>query len=115
MGLLLTWLFSALSVLGGAYVLPGASVESFGVALVVALVLGLINITLKPVLKLLTLPINLLTLGLFGVVLNALLLMLVDELVSGFSLGGFWSAVLLSFVMSLIMAVLSGLVKDDEA
>jgi putative membrane protein len=113
MGLLLTWVFSSLSLLGGAYLLPGVSVESFGVAMLVALLLGLVSVTLKPILKILTLPINILTLGLFGLVVNGLLILLVDSLVAGFSVEGLLSAILLSLITSLLMAVFGGLVKDE--
>lgn len=114
MGILLTWIFASLSVVAGAYLLPSVSVESFGVAMIVALVLGIIAVTIKPVLKLLTLPINILTLGLFSLVLNALLLMLVDYLVSGFNVGGFISALLMSLIMSFVMVVLESLVKEEK-
>lgn len=112
MGLLLTWLFSSLSLLVGAYLLPSVSVESFGVALIVAFLLGLVSVTLKPILKLLTLPINILTLGLFGLVVNGVLILLVDSLVSGFEVGGLFSAILLSLITCFMMAVFGGLVQE---
>lgn len=113
MGLMLTWIFSSLALLGGAYLMPSVEVDSFGTALVVALLLGLVSITIKPVLKLLTLPINILTLGIFGLIVNGALILLVDALVTGFEVGGLLSAVLLSILMSLFMAIFGGLVKDE--
>lgn len=102
MSLLILWLVNSLAILIGAYVLPWVTVESFGTALLVALVLGIINVILKPILLLITLPINILTLGLFTFVVNALLLLLTDNLIDGFSVGGFWSALLLSLIIGLI-------------
>lgn len=112
MNLLLTWLFSSLSLLAGAYFMPSVSVDSFGVALIVAFLLGLVSVTLKPILKLLTLPINILTLGIFGLVVNGALILLVDAFVDGFAVSGLVSAILLSILTSIIMAILGGLVKD---
>lgn len=102
MSLLLLWLVNSLAILIGAYVLPWVTVASFATALLVALVLGIINVILKPILLLVTLPINILTLGLFTFVVNALLLLLTDNLIDGFSIGGFWSALLLSLIIGLI-------------
>ena len=86
------WVINALALLALPYVFSSIQVESFGTALLVALVLGLINTLLRPLLVLLTLPVTLLTLGLFIFVINALLFRLADYLVSGFDVGGFWSA-----------------------
>jgi len=99
--ILINWFISALVILVVAYILPGVSVSGFFVALVVALVLGLINALIKPVLVILTLPITVLTLGLFVFVINALLIMLAAALVPGFSVSGFLWALLFSLVLSL--------------
>lgn len=114
MGLTLTWIFSSLSLLAGAYLMSSVEVESFGTALIVALLLGLVSVTLKPILKFLTLPINILTLGLFGLVVNGALILLVDALVTGFEVEGLLSAVILSILMSLFMAIFGGLVKEES-
>jgi putative membrane protein len=82
---------------------------SFSTALIVALVLGLINAILRPLLILLTLPVTLLTLGLFIFVINALLFQLADKLIDGFNVGGFWSALIGSVLYSLISWALSSL------
>lgn len=89
-----------------AYLLPGVFLKSFFVALVVAVVLGLFNTVLKPILVVLTLPINILTLGLFTVVINAGLILLTSNLVDGFSVKGFWVALWFSVVLSLVNWIL---------
>jgi putative membrane protein len=91
--------------------LPGVIVEGFISALVLAVVLGAINMFLKPILVLLTLPINILTLGLFSLVINALLIMLASAIVPGFSVSGFWWALAFSLVLSIVTAVLSRISK----
>lgn len=100
------WLVSALAVLIAAYVLPGVHVESFFVALVAAVVLGIINMFLKPVLILLTLPINIVSLGLFTFVINALLVQLASNLVPGFQVDGFLWALAFSVVLSIVHSFL---------
>lgn len=115
MGLTLTWIFSSLSLLAGAYLMPSVEVESFGTALVVALLLGLVSVTLKPILKFLTLPINILTLGIFGLIVNGALILLVDGFVDGFAVEGLLSAMILSVLMSLFMAIFGGLVKEEKS
>lgn len=90
--LLLRWLLNALSVMAVAYFVPGVSVSNFKVALLAALVLGIINALIRPVFLLLSLPINILTLGLFTLVVNALMFWLAASFVSGFHVQGFWAA-----------------------
>jgi putative membrane protein len=89
MNIIVNWLVSALSIMVSAYVLPGVQLEGFFPALVAAVVLGLVNAVIKPILLLLTLPINLLTLGLFTVVINALLVWFTSKLVPGFHIANF--------------------------
>lgn len=95
------WIVSALAILVAAYLIPGVEVTFVG-ALVAAIVLALINIFIKPLVVLLTLPINVLTLGLFSLVINALLVMLASMVVPGFSVDGFLAALLFSILLSLI-------------
>jgi len=102
MGILLNWLASAFVIIIAAYLLPGVHVASFWTALVVALVLGILNVLLKPLLILLTLPITLITFGLFTLVINALLVLLASNLVPGFTVDGFWWALLFSLLISFI-------------
>ncbi|MBL8421065.1 MAG: phage holin family protein [Dechloromonas sp.] len=103
------WVINALALLALPYAFSSIHVESFGTALVVALVLGLINTLLRPLLVLLTLPVTLLTLGLFILVINALLFQLTGHLVSGFDVGGFWSALFGSIGYSVISWALHAL------
>ncbi len=109
MRLLAIWIINALALLALPYVVPSVQVASFGTALIVALVLGLINAVLRPVLVLLTLPVTLLTLGLFIFVINALLFQLAGNLVNGFNVGGFWPALFGSIAYSLMSWALSAL------
>lgn len=105
--ILINWIVSAMVVFSIAYILPGASVVDFTAALVVALALGVINALLKPVFLLLTLPINILTLGLFTFVLNALLIILVSNIVPGFTVDGFLAAFIFGIVLSVVNAVVN--------
>ncbi|HZE86608.1 MAG TPA: phage holin family protein [Methylomirabilota bacterium] len=107
MRILLNWLASALVIIIAAYLLPGIHVASFVTALVVALVLGILNVFLKPFLILLTLPITLLTFGLFTLVINACLILLAGTLVPGFTVDGFWWALFFSILVSIINIVAS--------
>lgn len=109
MSILLNWLLSALAIIVAAYLLPGVKVDSFVTALVVAVVLGVINAFLKPILLFLTLPITILTLGLFSLVINALLVMLSAAIVPGFVVDGFWWALIFSILLSFINAFLHSL------
>ncbi len=110
MTLLLVWLLNAVALLVVAYLLPGITVASFGSALIAALVLGLLNMLVKPVLVLLTLPITIVTLGLFLIVLNALLFWFVGSVLKGFQVNGFWWAVIGALLYSLISGLLSAIV-----
>jgi putative membrane protein len=112
MKLILNWLISAIAIMIAAYVLPGVSVNTFITALVLAVVLGAINLLVRPVLLLLTLPINILTLGLFTLVINAGLILLAAMVVPGFMVTGFWWALLFGIVLSIVSAVLSRFGKN---
>jgi putative membrane protein len=103
------WLITTIAILIAAYLLPGVTVKGFFAALVTALVLGLINTFIRPILLILTLPINILTLGLFTFVINALLIMLTSAVVPGFDVRSFWWALLFSFVLSLIKWALNAI------
>lgn len=109
MTLILVWILNAVALLVVAYVLPGITVASFGSALIAALVLGLLNTLVKPVLILLTLPITIVTLGLFLLVLNALVFWFAGSILKGFHVEGFWWAVIGALVYSLVSGALSGL------
>jgi putative membrane protein len=109
--LLLTWLVSAISLLIVAYLLPGFHVDGFKTALIAALVIGLVNGTLGFVLKLLTLPLTIVTLGFFWLVVNAAMLLLAAKLVTGFRIDGFWWALFGSIILSLVNWLLKGIVE----
>ena len=101
---ILHWIVSAIAIGIAAYLIPGVMVTPVG-ALVLAVVLGLINVFIKPLIFILTLPINILTLGLFSLVINALLVILASSIVPGFSVAGFWPAFWFSIIFSLINMV----------
>ena len=106
MRLLIHWFLSALAVMIAAYLLPGIAVKSFFVALVVAVVLGFFNTVIRPILVVLTLPVTILTLGLFILFINAFLVLLAGAFVPGFSVQGFWWALIFSLFLSVVASVL---------
>lgn len=108
---LLAWLVNTLALIAVAYLMPSITVSSFGAALIAALVLGLVNAIVRPVLVLLTLPVTILTLGLFIFVLNGLLFWMVASWLEGFDVAGFWSGVLGAILFSLVSWLLSALVQ----
>ncbi|MFH0864152.1 MAG: phage holin family protein [Candidatus Gottesmanbacteria bacterium] len=110
MKIIANWIVSALAILITAYLLPGIHIAGFLSALVVALVLGIINAVLKPILIILTLPITILTLGLFTLVINALLVLLASNIVNGFTVDNFWWAFLFSLILSVVNSILHRLV-----
>jgi putative membrane protein len=112
--ILVGWLLNALALLAVAYLLPSIHIASIGSALIAALVLGLVNTVIRPVLVLLTLPVTLLTLGLFLLVINGLLFWAVGNMLDGFSVGGFWSGVFGALLYSLISWALSGLLQPKK-
>ena len=101
MKMIFHWLVAAVAILIAAYIVPGVFVTPVS-AFIAAVVLGALNLFLRPILILLTLPINVLTLGLFSLVINAGLVMLVALLVPGFFISGFWTAVLFAIALSVI-------------
>ena len=109
MNLLIAWLVNTVSLIAVAYLMPSIRVDTFVTALIAALVLGLVNAIIRPVLVLLTLPVTLLTLGLFIFVINGLLFWAVGSFVKGFVVDGFWAGFLGAIVYSLISWLLSAL------
>mgnify|MGYP003564605252 CR=1 FL=1 len=106
---LIRLILSALAVFICATILPGAHVDGFLIAIVVAGVLAILNVLIKPILVMLTIPITVITLGLFLLVINTILILLVDWLVPGFEVDGFWWALVFSILLSLINTVFGGL------
>lgn len=102
MNIIFHWIISAVAIMIAAYILPGVAISGIIAALVLAVILGAINAFIKPVLILLTLPITIITLGLFTLVINAGLILLADAIVPGFYVDGFWWAMLFALVLWLI-------------
>ena len=114
MRLLLTWLINAAALMALPYLMHSVSVTNVGTALIAALVLGLVNTLIRPLLVLLTLPVTVLSLGLFILVINALLFWVVSMWIEGFEVAGFWSAFLAAILYSVISWALSTLfLKKD--
>ena len=114
MKLLLVWLINAAALFALPYIFDSIRVESFTTALIVALILSIINTIIRPILFVLTLPITVLTLGLFIFVLNGLLLWFVASFVKGFTIAGFWPAVFGAIVYSLISWVAASLILSGK-
>ncbi len=110
MAILVKWVLSAVGVLIAAYILPGVAVTSFWTALIVAAILAVLNAILRPILVVLTIPITIVTLGLFLLVINALIILLTDSLISGFEVSNFWWALAFSLLISVL-----GALFDDVA
>ena len=114
MRLLLTWLINAAALMALPYLMHSVSVTNVGTALIAALVLGLVNTLIRPLLVLLTLPVTVLSMGLFILVINALLFWMVSTWVEGFEVAGFWSAFLAAILYSVISWALSTLLLDKN-
>jgi putative membrane protein len=112
-GFILRMIGSAILVFFCSYLLDGVTVTDFWTALWVALILGLVNAVIRPILLILTLPINVMTLGLFTFIINAFMIVLVDWMVSGFNVANFWWALALSLVMGIVSGIMSFFLKDD--
>jgi putative membrane protein len=106
MKLILKIILTAVAVLVIANFLPGVSVVNFTNAVIVAVVLALLRVTIKPILIILTLPVTIITLGLFLLVINALIILLADNLIDGFYVTGFWIALLFSLILSVFESIL---------
>jgi len=113
MRLILIWCCNALALLAVAYLLPGVRVDGLGSALIAALVLGLINTLIRPLLILLTLPVTVLSLGLFILVINGLLFWFAGSMLRGFEVSGFWVGMMGALLYSIISYVLSLLIPKN--
>lgn len=114
-GILARWLILTLSILAASYLVEGIVVRDFFSALLAAAVLGILNAFFRPVLLILTLPINILSMGLFTFVINAFLLKLASGVISGFEVQGFWSAVFGSLIISLVNWFLSSVLSERRS
>jgi putative membrane protein len=109
-------LLNGLAVVLTAYLLGGVTVDDYGTALIVALILAIVNVLVKPILVILTIPITIITLGLFLLVINAAIILFIDNLVGGFHVEGFWWALLFSLILSIFNSLfndLAGRKKED--
>jgi putative membrane protein len=113
MKLILRWVLNALTLIAIAYYLPGVEVAGFYAALITALILGLVNAVIRPVLILLTLPINLLTLGFFTFVINGLMFWFVATIVEGFDVANYTAAFFGALILSLVSWLLGWAIKRD--
>ena len=111
MGLILNWVLSALALLGVAYLYSGVTVASFGAAMWAALVIGLLNVLLRLVLVVLTIPITIVTLGLFLFVINALMFWAASGVLSGFHVNGFWAALIGSLIYSALRLLIDAVLQ----
>lgn len=114
MNWIIRFLLSSIAVVLTAYLLPGADVTDFWTAMIVALVLSWVNIFVKPLLILFTIPVTILTMGLFLLVINAMMILLTDYFVDGFEVRGFWWALLFSLILSLINSLFTDLFAPKE-
>ncbi len=114
MQILINLILSGIAVFVSAYVLPGVKVDGFFTAIIVAVLLAVVNTFIKPLVLLLTLPINILTLGLFSLIINALMVVLVGAIVPGFKVDGILWALVFSIVLSLVSSVIYMLVPDRK-
>lgn len=114
MNLIIRLLVTAIVAFGLTYVLSGVHFAGFSTALVFAIVLGILNLIVTPVLKLLGLPLTVLTLGLFSLVINAFVILIADYLVDGMSVDGFWWALIFSVLLSVITSLVSGIITSEK-
>jgi putative membrane protein len=112
-GLFVRWLMLTLAIMAAAYFLDGIQVEGFFSAFFAAAILGILNALFRPILLLITLPLNILTLGLFTFVINALMLLMASGVIGGFHVQGFWWAVVGSLIISAVSWLLTSLVNDQ--
>ncbi len=112
--LLLSWIISAVSILIVGHIIPGFDVQSFGSALIAAVVIGLINGTIGLFLKIITIPLSILTFGIFFLVINALMLMFASSLLSGFTVSGFWAAFFGAIVLAIVNMLIRSLIGASQ-
>ncbi|OUR92588.1 hypothetical protein A9Q87_05975 [Flavobacteriales bacterium 34_180_T64] len=114
MNLILKLLLTAVAVIVLAKFLPGISLDTYTTAIIVAVVLAVLNTLVKPILVILTLPITIFTLGLFLLIVNALIVLLADKLIDGFGVSSIWTAVLFSILLSILQSILYSILKEDK-
>jgi len=112
--LVVAWLISAVSLLIVGHIMPGFEVQSFGSALIAAVIIGLINATIGLFLKIITIPLSILTFGIFLLVINALMLMFASSILSGFTVTGFWAAFFGAIVLAIVNMIIRGLLGGEQ-
>ncbi|MGB5369790.1 MAG: phage holin family protein [Flavobacteriaceae bacterium] len=113
MKVILRVLLTALAVVILSKVLPHVEVDSYLTAIIVAIVLGLLNFLVKPILVILTLPVTIITFGLFLLIINAVIILLADYFITGFAVDGIWWALLFSLLLSLLQSILFSILKEE--
>ena len=113
MKLIIRVLLSALAVVILAKILPGVGVDSYTTAIIVAVVLSLLNFIVRPILVILTLPVTILTFGLFLLIINAIIILLADNLIDGFAVDSIWWAILFSLLLSFLQTILFSVLKES--
>lgn len=114
MKVLVKILLSSVAVIIASYLLPGVYVDDFITAVIIAVLISLLNVTVKPLLIIFTIPITVFTLGLFLLAINAIIILIASSIVPGFVVDGFWWALIFSLLLSLINALLSDLTKENQ-
>jgi putative membrane protein len=114
MGFIVKLLLSSIAVFITSYLLPGVNIDSLYTAIIVAIVLALLNAIVKPILIILTIPITIVTLGLFLLVINAAIILIAESFIDGFHVDGFWWALAFSLIISFINSVFDSLSKEKE-
>lgn len=112
MGFIIKILITAVAIYLAAYLLPGVTITDIKTTIIVALVLALLNTFIKPILVILTIPITIVTLGLFLLIINALMVKWAADLVSGFHVDGWWSALLVSLIVTVVSYILNAIIGD---
>ncbi len=114
MKFILRLLLNALAVVILSYILPGVGVDTPTTAIIVALVLGILNFLVKPLLIVLTLPITIVTLGLFLLIINAIIILIAAHFISGFEVSSIWWAIIFSLLLSFLQSILHSILKEDK-
>ena len=107
-------ILSAVAVILIAKILPGVSLDNYTTAIIVAAVIAILNVLVKPILIIFTLPITIVTLGLFLLIINAIIIVLADKLIDGFGVSSIWTALLFSILLSILQSILHSLLKEDK-
>lgn len=115
MNMIIRFLLSGVAVMLTAYLLPGAHIQDYWAALLVAVLISVSNVVVKPILVLFTIPITILTLGLFLLVINAIIILMVDYFVDGFSVDNFWWALAFSLILSVFNSLFADLTKSKKS